>query len=97
MDEAKTKDMTDEWIVLNAIGRAQDVLAAYVHPGGIDEKRALSELLVILDDRNLVEAHERMTWRTTTRSAAENERRRDLYYEAQRNLVTNEEDPANGK
>jgi len=95
MDEAK--DMIDEWLVLNAIGRAQDVLAAYVHPGGIAEKRALSALLVILDDRDLVEAHERMTWKTTGSADAENERRKALYYKAQRNLVTKREDMANGK
>lgn len=79
MDEAK--GMTDEWIVLNAIGRAQDVLAAYLHPGPRDEKRALSELLVILDDHDLVEAHERMTWKTKPTHPG-TKRSKATYYEA---------------
>jgi hypothetical protein len=66
--------MTDEWIVLNAIGRAQDVLAAYVVPHPRDEKCAWTGLPVSLDDQDLVKAHERMTWnrkgRTTLKEIA---------------------------
>ena len=61
MDEEK-----DKALVLNAIGRAQDVLRDYIEPGDRDPERSLNELLRILDDGEFVEAHERLTWKTKT-------------------------------
>lgn len=41
------------------------MLLAYVEPvGERDPERSLNELLRILDDDKVVEAHERLTWKT---------------------------------
>ncbi len=60
MDEAE-----DQTIVLNAVGRAQDLLRAYVEPGPRDAERTITDLLRIFDDEDVVRAHERMTWESS--------------------------------
>lgn len=64
MAEAKGAIMTDQEIILRAIGRAHDVLAAYIEPGARDSDATVNRLLAILDDGEVVEAHERLTWET---------------------------------
>lgn len=70
MDETKGQGMTDQDIVLQALGRAQDVLAAYVEPGYRDANSTINRLLDILDDGEVVQAHERLTWKRRSASAA---------------------------
>lgn len=88
--------MTDEEKVLQAIARAQDVLAAYIEPGPRDEKLALSELMVILDDNDLIQAHKRLARNIGTRGSGTKQAER-VYYDAQRKRIEERKDTSNGK
>jgi hypothetical protein len=48
--------MSAEQTVLNAVQRAQDILAHYVEPGPRHAEQTINELMTILDDSEVVKA-----------------------------------------
>jgi hypothetical protein len=54
--------MSDERLIADALGKAQDILKAYIQPGPRDPEKTINELLAVLDDEKLVAAQERAVW-----------------------------------
>ena len=48
--------LSAEGTVLNAVERAQDILAHYVAPGPRDHEKTINALLQVLDDEEVVQA-----------------------------------------
>lgn len=54
--------MSDERLIADALGKAQDILKAYIQPGPHDPEKTISELIAVLDNESLVAAQERAVW-----------------------------------
>ncbi len=55
--------MSDERLIVDAIEKAQEILARYLEPGPRDEKQTIEDLLTVLDDEVLMAAQERVAGR----------------------------------
>jgi len=60
MNVAGFVSMTDEELILHAIRNAQSLLAEYIERGPLDAEEAITQLLEILDRREVVAATDRL-------------------------------------